>query len=238
MRSLIVRFIDCEGPGILEKILREEKYSISYHDAFKRSEKIIPNAHLMFDILILMGGPQSVEDDSQAEFFSPYFELVRDFLSIPNRKVIGVCLGAQILSRVLGGKVVKGTKGIEAGFSTVTIRDRSDSIFEGISVASGTAFHLHEDTFTIPEKAKLLMSSEMYENQLFSFENRVFGFQCHLEATLPMVENWSGIHREFIAKSPNAYPVLDKQMQSDAEDFGGKIFRNIIRKNLNSVERK
>ncbi len=230
MRCLVVRFIDCEGPGLLERVLRKKKYTISYHDAFKPDLKIIPNAHQIFDLLILMGGPQSVDDKTMDRFFSPYYDLINDILSNKKAKIIGVCLGSQILAKFLGGKVQKGDNGSEVGFSKVEILDKSDSVFQGISENFGTAFHLHEDTFTIPANAKLLLSSAVYKNQMFSFEDRVFGIQCHLEATYPMIEVWSEIHSDFIAKSSNASPVLDKKLQSDAEAFGEKIFENILNK--------
>ncbi|MBE7412018.1 MAG: type 1 glutamine amidotransferase [Leptospiraceae bacterium] len=230
MRSLIVRFINCEGPGIIEEILRKENYSVTYHDTFKKHEKLVPNSHLFFDLLILMGGPYSLADNSNKEFFHPYFELVENMISIPSKKIIGVCLGGQLISKVLGGDVSKGEKGIETGFSKVQIQDKSDFVFNGINQNSITAFHLHENVFTIPKSGKHLLSGGVYPNQMFSYEDRVFGIQCHLEPTMKMVKDWSVVHKDFIGKSSNAYPLLDENMQKETEETGKIIFQNMIRK--------
>jgi GMP synthase-like glutamine amidotransferase len=225
LRSLIVRFKDCEGPGILENCLKEKGYTITYHNAYHKSLQLIPEAHLVFDTIILMGGPQSVTDTQQTGFFKPYYNLVENALSV-NKKVIGVCLGSQIIAKVLGARVIKGDKGLELGFSPVRVEEPKHKIFQDISSSEILAFHLHEDTFDLPSGAVRLLSSPIYENQMFSYSENVYAIQCHLEVTVPMLQVW---WKQF----PNIEPALGKfnpniiDKQREMEETSRKVFDHL-----------
>lgn len=225
MRSLIVRFKDCEGPGILLDSLKERNYRISYHNAYDTRIQPIPDAHLIFDLVVLLGGPQSVADPALYSFFEPWFNLVRYVSSMPNRKMIGICLGSQIIAKALGGEVSVGEKGPEVGFSYVSVQE-THPVLNGTS--SFPAFHLHEDVFTIPKGGKHLLKSEMYPNQMFSFQDRIFGIQCHLEVTAPMLQVWKGVHADFI-RSAGWVPGPDTEsLRSQMETSGRSIFNAIL----------
>nr|HNI27463.1 type 1 glutamine amidotransferase [Leptospiraceae bacterium] len=140
MRSLIVRFADCEGPGILAGILKEKKYTVTYHDAFRSGLELIPSAHQMFDLVVFMGGPASIADPSQNSFFLPYFRLAENVLKIQNSRMIGICLGAQLLAKVLGAEVKKGDRGPEVGFGDAEILHH-DPVFQGIPGKAIPVFH-------------------------------------------------------------------------------------------------
>ncbi|MDV6234880.1 type 1 glutamine amidotransferase [Leptospira ellisii] len=225
MRSLIVRFKDCEGPGILLDLLKERNYRITYHNAYDPRVQPIPDAHLVFDLIILLGGPQSVADPSLAEFFEPWFNLVRYASLTLNRKILGICLGSQIISKALGGEVTRGERGPEVGFSNVEIV-QPHPVLEGLS--SFPAFHLHEDVFTIPPAGTGLLKSDLYPNQMFSVGNRIFGVQCHLEVTESMLSVWKGVHAEFIRSAGWVPGPETESLRSQMEIAGRKIFGAIL----------
>ncbi len=227
MRALCIRFIDCEGPGILESVLRENGYRVSFHNAYDHRIQLMREAHLNFDLIVLLGGPQSVIDPKLDSFFRPYYDLVKSMLSANGRKLIGVCLGSQIIAKVLGGNVSVGDKGPEVGFAPVKIKDPSHPIFSGISETEIQAFHLHEDTFTIPNGTTHLLESNIYKNQMFALENKAYAFQMHLEPTLPMIDVWREKQKSFIARSQGDFtdiPAKQKEMEKNARI----IFRNIL----------
>ncbi|WP_061248816.1 type 1 glutamine amidotransferase [Leptospira alstonii] len=226
MRSLIVRFKDCEGPGILLDSLKERNYRITYHNAYDPRLQPLPDAHLVFDLIVLLGGPQSVEDPALSRFFEPWLNLVRYAASMPNRKVIGICLGSQIISKALGGEVRRGEKGPEVGFYDVQVREPSPFLFDGIS--SFPAFHLHEDVFSIPQGAKHLLTSEMYSDQMFSFQDRIFGIQCHLEVTASMLQVWQTVHSDFIRSAGWVPGPETEVLRSQMENVGRRIFGAIL----------
>ncbi|MCC5813310.1 MAG: type 1 glutamine amidotransferase [Leptospira sp.] len=229
MRSLVVRFLDSEGPGILGEILRQKGYQVTYHDAYKEGLHLIPQAHLAFDLIILMGGPQSVTDESLKKFFKPYMNLVRNTLATQGKKMIGICLGSQIIAQALGGEVKKGDKGAEVGFGELEIVSPEDKIFQDLNnTKSILGFHLHEDVFTLPGSAKLLLSSEKYTNQLFSIQDRIYGFQVHLEPTWDMLQVWKDVHMEFMAKANVSFTHDWKDHQESMAENSRLIFKRII----------
>ncbi|XDD45889.1 type 1 glutamine amidotransferase [Leptospira sp. WS39.C2] len=227
MRAVCIRFIDCEGPGILEPLLREKGYRISYHNAYDPRIQLMPEIHLNFDLIIMLGGPQSVADPDKQEFFKPYYEIVENVVALPNKKLIGICLGSQIIAHALGANVRQGTKGPETGFSDLQILKPEHPIFSGLNGESLLAFHLHEDIFDIPVGADHLLASEFYANQMFSYKNKVFAFQTHIEPTLGMLNVWQNVHKEFIAKGNGDFTDMLSKQQT-MEKNAKIIFRNII----------
>ncbi len=99
------------------------------------------------------------------------------------KRVLGICLGAQLIAEVMGAQVYKNTSR-EIGWFPVA---RSDSaLLSGIGRALPErfyAFHWHGDTFDIPDGAVRIAESEACRNQGFVYDNRVVGLQFHLEAT-------------------------------------------------------
>lgn len=228
MRAVFIRFIDCEGPGILEPLLREAGYRISYQNAYDRRIHLMPEIHLNFDLIVMLGGPQSVADPKEQEFFKPYYDIVENVVALPNKKLIGICLGSQIIAKALGANVRPGTKGPETGFSELQILKPEHPIFSGIQKDSVLAFHLHEDIFDIPVGAEHLLASDFYANQMFAYKNRVFAFQTHLEPTLEMLNVWQSVHKDFIAKGNGDFSEIANKQKVMAET-AKTIFRNIIK---------
>jgi GMP synthase-like glutamine amidotransferase len=228
MRSLIIRFLDSEGPGTIENSLKNSGYKITYHDTYKKGLQLIPESQQIFDLVILMGGPQTVYDPKQESFFKPYFDLVEELLLIPNKRVLGICLGSQIIAKVLGAKVYKGEKGSEIGFSNIKIKDKSHPIFSSISKEEIPSFHLHDDTFDLPLGAKLLASSDSYENQIFDYEKKAIGIQCHFEVTAGMLKTWWNVHKSIPSKLgdfDSKFESLANQMNQETQT----IFDTIIK---------
>ncbi len=98
--------------------------------------------------------------------------------------MLGVCLGAQLISDVLGGKVTANANK-EIGWFKVklTPEAKQSPAFKSLP-PEFTAFHWHGDTFSIPPGAKCMASSEATANQAFEYDNgRVVGLQFHLEST-------------------------------------------------------
>lgn len=227
MRSLIIRFIDCEGPGIFEEVLREKGYTVTFHDAYKKGLQLVPESHQIFDLILLMGGPQSVANENEKSFFKPYYDLVEDTLALTGHKVVGVCLGSQIIAKVLGAEVKKGEKGKEFGFGQVNITKPNHPIFKGIGASDILAFHYHEDVFSLPKDSENLLSSSLYSNQMFSYRNQAIGILCHLELNLNLLEAW----RKRFSDVAKLIPNVNDKVKSDLESIqknGKIIFENIL----------
>lgn len=133
-----------------------------------------------FDFLAIMGGPMNIyEHDAY-----PWLEMEKQFISRAveaGKKVLGVCLGGQLIADVLGGKVTK-NQHPEIGWHPIrlTPEARRLPLFAEFPEEL-TVFHWHGDTFAIPPRAIHLASSRACTNQAFLYGSTVLGLQFHLE---------------------------------------------------------
>ncbi|MFC1857883.1 type 1 glutamine amidotransferase [Thermodesulfobacteriota bacterium] len=176
MRIHWIQHVPFEGIGSIADWIKRKDHRVSFTKLYEK--EIYPEIEEI-DWLIIMGGPMGVHD--KAEY--PWLESEKIFLkeAIQKRKtLIGICLGAQLLADALGGEVYK-NRYREIGWFPVGFFKE----LEGAEVFPDelTVFHWHGDTFRLPEGARLLASSQGCENQAFVWEERVFGFQFHLEIT-------------------------------------------------------
>jgi len=132
-----------------------------------------------FDILIIMGGPMGVSDEK----IYPWLKQEKVFIEkaiLDNKKILGICLGAQLLADVLGASVYK-NKYKEIGWFPV--KKVSDHKVFNVFPKEFTAFHWHGDTYDIPKTAVKLAESDACKNQAFLYKNNVIGLQYHIESS-------------------------------------------------------
>jgi GMP synthase (glutamine-hydrolysing) len=141
--------------------------------------------------LVVMGGPMSVHDEGLAWLHDE--RLLMKAAVDAALPVLGVCLGAQQLAAALGGVVATGPEP-EIGAGEVHLGPASlhDPVL-GPAGSSLACMHWHGDTFTLPDGAVLLASSDVYPHQAFRFGERAYGFQFHIEVTASLVGHW-GAH--------------------------------------------
>jgi len=101
------------------------------------------------------------------------------------KKVIGICLGAQLIAHCLGAKVNLAPNR-EIGWFPV-YPESVDSI-SGLFKNHPEVFHWHGEVFDVPEGGTTLLRSQANPNQAFSFGRQVLGLQFHLEMTQPSIE--------------------------------------------------
>ncbi|OGR10220.1 MAG: amidotransferase [Desulfobacterales bacterium RIFOXYA12_FULL_46_15] len=134
------------------------------------------------DFLIVMGGPMGVHDDLQYPWMKKEKAFIRACMD-QGKIVLGICLGAQLIADVLEARVYK-NKNREIGWFPLTISDETrDTVFKDVFQDRIEVFHWHGDTFDIPESAVRIASSPACLNQGFIMDNRIVGFQFHLETT-------------------------------------------------------
>lgn len=146
-----------------------------------------------FDMLVILGGPMSVNDSEMYPWLGRERQLVRDAM-IAKKPILGVCLGAQLIASSLGSRIYSAEK--EIGWFGVKCEPLScPSVFAG-NPNSFIPLHWHGETFDLPPAAQHLASSEACQNQAFQVGDRVVGLQFHLEASLEsvdaMLENAAG----------------------------------------------
>lgn len=146
-----------------------------YHDGDLPS----PDA---FDLLIIMGGPMSIDDEAEHPWLVDEKRFIREVID-RSTKVLGICLGAQLIADALGAKIYPG-KAKEIGFFEIELTEtgKTSPLLAGLP-SPCPAFHWHGETFDLPDGAAHLARSRVCEHQAFSYENRVLALQFHLETT-------------------------------------------------------
>jgi GMP synthase (glutamine-hydrolysing) len=186
-KLLVLKHVAHEPLGTLDPLLRRSGFRIRYVN-FGREPEARP-ALDGYHGLVVLGGPMNVDDVAG----HPHLAVERDLVaSAFDRKlpVLGICLGAQMIARVLGARVTRSPEK-EIGWHRVspTAGGRADPLFEHFG-ESEHLFQWHEDALDLPAEAIHLASSESCANQAFRWGERVYGFQFHLEVDQPMVERW------------------------------------------------
>jgi GMP synthase (glutamine-hydrolysing) len=148
---------------------------------------------------VVMGGPMSVDDTER----HPGLAAERKWLEEAVRHempLLGICLGAQLLARVLGAEVRPG-KVSEIGFAPVEILDPHDPIL-GTLAPSTTVLHWHGDVFDLPDGTQHLARSATTEVQAFR-QGNAWGVLFHPEADCALVDAWLSVP-EMIAEARRA----------------------------------
>ena len=187
MRVHWLQHAEHEGLGCIEPWLRSRGHRLS-GTRLQRGEDL-PHVD-DFDWLIAMGGPMNIYEHDRHPWLIREKFLIRD-ACVKKKKVLGICLGAQLIADVLGGPVTEGREP-EIGWFDVTLNaEAAKSALFADFPPTFAAFHWHGDTFAYPKGATPLMSSEACERQAFSWgEGRVLGLQFHLEVELEDTRRW------------------------------------------------
>jgi GMP synthase-like glutamine amidotransferase len=186
MRIHYLQHVPFEGLGSMEAELRARGHSLSC-TRFFANDKVPPQTD--FDALIIMGGPMGVYDEATRPWLITEKLFIKQTVQA-GKRVLGICLGSQLLAEVLGGRVFKNAYR-EIGWWPVTRRpDCAGSLLASDFPDQADVFHWHGDTFTLPEGAQLLCSSTGCRNQGFVWNEQVLALQFHLETTLLDAESW------------------------------------------------
>ena len=141
-----------------------------------------------YDMLVVMGGPMGAYDEKEYPWLAAEKKAIEAGVA-SGKPVLGVCLGAQLLSVVLGGSVSRNPVP-EIGWFKVNMTPEglAEPVFAGFP-ESYYAFHWHGDTFAIPPGAVHAASSAACANQAFVYKHKVVGLQYHLETTPMGMQN-------------------------------------------------
>ncbi len=195
MSVLICKNAAAEGPGTIEDFLNEKDIPFTIVDL--PGGEILPDTDV-FNTLIMMGGPMSVNEAEIYPYITAEEALVRDFTA-QGKSVLGVCLGAQIMAKALGSRVYKGDEK-EIGWYDIELTEDGlrDALMRKLAAHPQAGdlwrkfkvFHWHGETFDIPSGAVRLAGSELFPNQAFRYGSRAYAFQFHIEVRKNMVYDW------------------------------------------------
>jgi GMP synthase-like glutamine amidotransferase len=177
MRIAVLQHVEFEGPAAVADWAAERGFSLHSYQLWR--DPTLPSV-CDFDMLTVMGGPMSANDEARLGWLGPEIALVREAIAA-DKTVLGICLGAQIIAKALGARVYAGSAK-EIGWFPVQRAAGAYPFFDGLP-DSFTTFHWHGETFDLPHEATLLAKSKITETQAFAVGPRVLGLQFHMEAT-------------------------------------------------------
>ncbi len=132
------------------------------------------------DFLVIMGGGMNIYEHRNYPWLVTEKAVIAQVIA-QGKRVLGVCLGGQLIADVLGARVYQNAE-YEIGWYPVRIHEeaRKHPFFAGFPEGF-TVMHWHGDTFELPPGATPVASSDVCANQAFLISDRIVGLQFHIE---------------------------------------------------------
>jgi GMP synthase (glutamine-hydrolysing) len=161
---------------------------------------------------VIFGGPMSANDPE------PFIKQETDWICIPlkeNKPFLGICLGAQMMVRHLGGKVGPEREGrTEIGWYPLRPTEHGRLLMHWPKMV----YHFHREGFDLPRGVKLLAEGDAYPNQAIRYGGNAWGVQFHAELTRAMMHRWvvHGADRFTLPNAQDGSQHLEGRMIFDA----------------------
>ena len=101
-KLLVFQHVPHELLGTLNPLLKKSGFRIRYVN-FARRPDAQPSLN-GYDGLVVLGGPMSVNDTDRLPHLTTEMKVIEEALG-KNIPVLGICLGAQLISKTLGAAV-------------------------------------------------------------------------------------------------------------------------------------
>jgi GMP synthase (glutamine-hydrolysing) len=180
---LIVLHGEHSTPGRIGNALRDLGYPLDVRRP--RFEDPLPSTMAEHAGAIIFGGPMSANDADD------FIRREIDWIGVPLREhkpFLGICLGAQMFARQLGGKVFRHPEG-HAEIGYYPIRPTS----AGLAVVDAwpeCVYQWHREGFDVPPGAELLAEGDTFEVQAIR-TGAAFALQFHPDVTHAMMHKWT-----------------------------------------------
>jgi GMP synthase (glutamine-hydrolysing) len=197
MNALALRHVAFEDLGSLEEILPACGYRFSYLDTpLIGPDSIRALDPLEPDLLVVLGGPMSVNDGKLFPWIDAELEYIGRRLKA-RRPILGICLGAQFMAKASGARIYPGPHR-QIGWGSLDVTAAGAALGLGAFAAGGRdgaqVLHWHGETFDLPADADRIASDDAYANQAFALGDWGLALQFHLEARYPDLERWFAGH--------------------------------------------
>jgi GMP synthase (glutamine-hydrolysing) len=210
---LIIKHIDIERPGLIEDCLRQEK--IPFYVLNLESGLHLPKLDDLTHIVIL-GGPMNVYEEDRYPFLKDEDLFIKEAIQ-KGKTLLGICLGAQLIAKALGAKVLKAPVK-EIGWYDVSLTEEgSKDPFFSYLTNTFPVFQWHGDTFEIPKLGKLIVTSSSVPHQAFRYGEGVYGLQFHLEVTEEMIQEWMETYEEEFKDLHTLPPFSKAEIMTETE---------------------
>lgn len=208
--------VDFEDLGFIAEWADSHHHKVTYtrfydHDSLPETDS--------FDWLIIMGGPMSIDDESQFPWLADEKRFIEASIQ-SGKTILGFCLGAQLVADRLGATVQpSGIK--EIGWLPISLTEAGarHPLLQALPKEAFTVFHWHGDGFECPKGATPIATSETWTNQGFIYQTPkhteqgtwIVGWQCHFEVT---PESMVGMVAHGMDEIESALDIFPETVQS------------------------
>ena len=195
MNATAIRHVAFENLGLLEPLLKEFGFEIIYVNAWELDRQ----AAEMAELVVLLGGPIGVNDGADYPFLTEEVELAKTRFAAA-KPTLGICLGAQILARAIGGSVHPGPAK-EIGWAPISLTDAGQASVL-TPLRDIPVLHWHGEVCELPQGVDSLAHTPACATQAFIPGPNALALQFHIEAGADGIEPWLVGHTGEIAQTP------------------------------------
>lgn len=179
MRIHIFQHVPFEGPGCIADWAANHHHMVTFTKWYEHAGQPDMTA---VDFLIVMGGPMSVHDEAVHSWLKTEKQCIIEAIQA-GKRVLGICLGAQLIATALGARVYANTQKEIGWFPVVYSTALLPPALAVELPEAQTVFHWHGDTFDLPAGAICFAATPATRNQAFLIGHNVMGLQYHFEVT-------------------------------------------------------
>lgn len=213
MKTIAIRHVAFEDLGLIEPLLKEQGCEISYIDAWQLERAAVVDA----DLVVFLGGPISVNDETDYPFLTEEIELAKTRLAA-ERPTLGICLGAQILARAIDGRVHPGPEK-EIGWAPVKLTDPGRASVLA-PLRDVPVLHWHGEVCELPPGVDSLATTGACATQAFLPGPNALALQFHIEAGADGIEPWLVGHTGEISATAG---VTVAGLRADTRRYGSAL---------------
>jgi GMP synthase (glutamine-hydrolysing) len=195
---LIVLHQEHSTPGRVGRALEQLGHSLDVRRP--RFDDPLPRTLSEHAGVVIFGGPMSANDEDD------FIRREIDWIAVPlkeSKPFLGICLGAQMCARQLGGRVYKHPQGhAEVGYYPIRPTAAGRAVVEAWPEC---VYQWHREGFELPTGADLLAEGDLFEVQAFRYGPAAYALQFHPDVTHAMMHKWTTRGHERLAR-PGARP--------------------------------
>jgi GMP synthase (glutamine-hydrolysing) len=216
---LIVLHAENSTPGRVGNALRDLGYKLDVRRP--RFGDLLPETMDEHSAGIIFGGPMSAND--QDDFIRREIE----WIGVPlkeHKPFLGICLGAQMCARYLGGRVFRHPEGrAEIGYYPIRPTEAGLAV---VNVWPECVYQWHREGFELPAGTELLAEGDTFEVQAFRY-GRAFALQFHPDVTHAMMHRWTTRGHERM-ELPGAKPREAHFADRAVYDFSARAWLTVF----------
>jgi GMP synthase (glutamine-hydrolysing) len=198
-KILVVVHQGSSNPGLVGQKLAARGYDLDIR--CPALGDALPETLLDHAATVIFGGPMSANDNATLPFIHQELQWIPVALAA-GKPYLGICLGAQLLARVLGATVAPHPEGLkEIGYYPIApTRQGCDRFPQAMQV-----YQWHREGFELPAGALSLATGPTFGNQAYCYGETAYGLQFHPEMTAALIDEWTARGADQLT-GPGPYP--------------------------------